>query len=88
MGSCMFRLGTSRRADRLWPSRAGRTRRRQDRGCADEAEAALAAITEARAQADVEYRHTVSSDLVEAQRKAAGLGEDLIISASFEARKC
>jgi hemolysin D len=44
----------------------------------DEAEAALAAITEARAQADAEYRHTVSSDLVEAQRKAAGLGEDLI----------
>jgi hemolysin D len=44
----------------------------------DEAEAALAAITDARAQADAEYRHTVSSDLVEAQRKAAGLSEDLI----------
>ena len=43
-----------------------------------EAEAALAAIIETRAQAEAEYRRTLSSDLVEAERKVAGLSEDLI----------
>src|SRR5262249_8702676 len=43
-----------------------------------EAEAALAAITKTIAQAEAEYRRTLSSDLVEAERKVAGLSEDLI----------
>jgi hemolysin D len=43
-----------------------------------EAEAALAAIIETRAQAEAEYRRALSSDLVEAERKAAGLSEDLV----------
>ena len=43
-----------------------------------EAEAALAGITEAGTQTAAEFRRTLSSDLVEAQRKAAGLREDLI----------
>jgi hemolysin D len=43
-----------------------------------EAEAALAAIVETRAQTEAEYRRSLSSDLVEAERKAAGLSEDLI----------
>jgi hemolysin D len=43
-----------------------------------EAEAALAAIIETAAQAEAEYRRTLSSDLVEAERKAAGLSEDLV----------
>jgi len=43
-----------------------------------EAEAAVAAIIETRAQAEAEFRRTLSSDLVEAERKAAGLGEDLV----------
>jgi hemolysin D len=43
-----------------------------------EAEAALAAIIETRAQAEAEYRRTLSSDLVEAERKVAGLSEDLV----------
>jgi hemolysin D len=43
-----------------------------------EAEAALAAIIETRAQAEAEYRRTLSSDLVEAERKARGLSEDLV----------
>jgi membrane fusion protein, hemolysin D len=43
-----------------------------------EAEAALTAITEARAQTAAEFSRTLSGDLVEAQRKAAGLSEDLI----------
>jgi hypothetical protein len=43
-----------------------------------EAEAAIAAITEERAQSVAEFRRTLSSDLVEAERKAAGLREDLI----------
>jgi len=43
-----------------------------------EAEAALSALTQTRAQTDAEYNRTLSSDLVEAQRKAAGLSEDLI----------
>lgn len=42
-----------------------------------EAEAALAAIVEARGQAGAEYRRSLSGELVEAQRKAAGLREDL-----------
>src|SRR5262249_43427580 len=42
------------------------------------AEAALAAIIETRAQAEAEYRRTLSGDLVEAERKATGLGEDLV----------
>ena len=43
-----------------------------------EAEAALAGITEAGTQTAAEFRRTLSSDLVEAQRKTAGLREDLI----------
>jgi hemolysin D len=43
-----------------------------------EAEAALAAIVQARAQADAEYRRTLFGELAEAERKAAGLREDLV----------
>jgi hemolysin D len=43
-----------------------------------EAEAAVAAIIETRAQAEGEFRRTLSSDLVEAERKVAGLSEDLV----------
>ena len=43
-----------------------------------EAEAAVAALIETRAQAGAEHRRMLSSDLVEAERKAAGLAEDLI----------
>ena len=46
-----------------------------------EAEAALTAITEARAQTVAEYSRTLSGEFVEAQRKAAGLSEDLIKAA-------
>jgi membrane fusion protein, hemolysin D len=38
----------------------------------------VAAIIETRAQAEAEYRRTLSSDLVEAERKVAGLSEDLV----------
>jgi hemolysin D len=40
--------------------------------------AAIAAITEARAQTAAEFRRTLFSELVEAERKASGLGEDLV----------
>jgi hemolysin D len=43
----------------------------------DEAGAALAAIIEARAQTAAEFRRALFGDLVEAQRKAAGLAEDI-----------
>jgi len=43
-----------------------------------EAEAAVAALIETRAQAEAEFRRTLSSDLVEAERKVAGLSEDLV----------
>jgi hemolysin D len=43
-----------------------------------EAEAALAAIVQTRVQTEAEFNRTLSSDLVEAQRKADGLAEDLI----------
>ena len=43
-----------------------------------EAEAAVAALVETRAQAEAEFRRTLSSDLVEAERKVAGLSEDLV----------
>jgi hemolysin D len=43
-----------------------------------EAEAALAAIISARAQADAEYRSKLSSDLDEAERKVRDLNDDLI----------
>jgi len=43
-----------------------------------EAEAAVAAIGEARAQTAAEFGRTLSGELVEAQRKATGLSEDLI----------
>jgi hemolysin D len=43
-----------------------------------EAEAAVAALVETRAQAEAEHRRMLSSDLVEAERKAAGLAEDLV----------
>jgi hemolysin D len=43
-----------------------------------EADAALAAIIETGAQAEAEYRRTLSSELVEAERKGAGLSEDLV----------
>ena len=39
-----------------------------------EAEAAVAAIRETRAQAEAEYRRTLSDDLAEAERKASGVG--------------
>jgi hemolysin D len=43
-----------------------------------EAEAALAAIIESRAQADAEYRRTRFGELVDAQRKATDLEQDLV----------
>jgi hemolysin D len=43
-----------------------------------ESAAAVAAITEARAQTAAEFRRTLFSELVEAERKASGLSEDLI----------
>ncbi len=43
-----------------------------------EAEAAVAAIAEQRAQTAAEFRRTLSAELVEAQRKAAGLDDDLV----------
>jgi hemolysin D len=43
-----------------------------------EAEAALAAIIESRAQADAEYRRTRYSELTEAERKASDLSHDLV----------
>jgi hemolysin D len=42
-----------------------------------EADAALAAITATHAQTASEYRRTLSTDLVEAERKAAGLSRDV-----------
>lgn len=42
-----------------------------------EAQAAIAAIVETRAQTEGEYRRTLFSDLAEAERKAAGLTADL-----------
>jgi hemolysin D len=43
-----------------------------------EAEAAISAISEARAQTAAEFRRTLFAELVEAERKASGLSEDLI----------
>jgi hemolysin D len=43
-----------------------------------EAEAALAAVTEQRAQTVAEFQRTLSGEMVEAQRKVGGLSEDLI----------
>jgi hemolysin D len=43
-----------------------------------EAEAALSAVTEQQAQTAAEYQRTISADLVEAQRKASGLREDVV----------
>jgi hemolysin D len=43
-----------------------------------EAEAAVAAIREARRQAVAEYRHTLSDELAKAEQKANGLTQDLI----------
>ncbi|MBV8748003.1 MAG: HlyD family type I secretion periplasmic adaptor subunit [Xanthobacteraceae bacterium] len=45
---------------------------------ANESEAAVAAITQQRLQAEAEFRRDLYTDLVEAQRKANGLREDLI----------
>jgi hemolysin D len=45
---------------------------------AQEAQAAVTAISETRAQTAAEFGRTFSSELVEAQRKATGLSEDLI----------
>ncbi len=45
---------------------------------AREAQAAVAAITEARAETAEEYRRVLFGELVEARRKAAGLREDLV----------
>jgi hemolysin D len=42
-----------------------------------EADAALAAATEVRAQAEGEYRRTLFGDLAESERKSAGLAHDL-----------
>ena len=44
----------------------------------DEAEAAVAAIIETRAQEAAEFRRRLFGDLAEAERKAAGLGGDLM----------
>jgi hemolysin D len=44
----------------------------------NEADAAVAALVEARAQTEAEYQRTLSADLVTASQKAAGLSEDLI----------
>jgi hemolysin D len=44
----------------------------------DEANAALAAVTETRAQAVAEYHRKLFDDLAEAERKAAGLSGDLV----------
>ncbi len=44
----------------------------------DEATAAIAAIDEQRKQAEIEYRRERYGDLVEAERKAKGLREDLV----------
>ena len=46
-----------------------------------EAEAALAAIIETRAQIAAEYRRTWSAELVEAERKANGLADDVVKAA-------
>ena len=43
-----------------------------------EVKAAIAAIVENRAETEAEYRRKLSSDLVEAERKAAGLADDLV----------
>jgi hemolysin D len=43
-----------------------------------EAEAAVAAIRETRAQAEAQYRHTLSDELAKAEQKANGLAQDLI----------
>jgi hemolysin D len=43
-----------------------------------EADAAIGALTETRSQAAAEYRHSLSSESVEAERKADGLAQDLI----------
>jgi hemolysin D len=45
---------------------------------ANEAEAALATLQQAKVQTDAEYYRTLAGELVEAQRKAAGFSEDLI----------
>ena len=42
-----------------------------------EADAAIAAIIETRAQADAEFRRTLFGELAEAERKAGGLADDL-----------
>jgi len=42
-----------------------------------EADAAIAAITESRAQADAEFHRTLFGELAEAERKAGGLADDL-----------
>ncbi len=42
-----------------------------------EADAAMAAITELRAQADAEFRRALFGELAEAERKAGGLADDL-----------
>jgi hemolysin D len=42
-----------------------------------EIEAAVAALTESRAQTEAEYRSTLFNELVEAERKAAGLAHDI-----------
>jgi hemolysin D len=44
----------------------------------EEATAAIATVVEQRAQAVVEYRRTWAAELAEAERKAIGLGEDVI----------
>jgi hemolysin D len=44
----------------------------------NEAEASVAALADAVAQSDAEFGRTISAELVEAQRKATGLSEDLI----------
>ncbi len=48
-----------------------------DKSKLDEAEAELAAVTQARVQAEAEYQRTLLGELAEAERKATGFAHDL-----------
>ena len=70
------RRSTTSKSSSAVGSPAGTCRVQESR--AREAEAALAALVESRAQSKAEFQRTLYGDLVEAQRKAAGLREDVI----------
>ncbi len=59
-----------------WSSSSGSWRFRQSK--LNEAQAAVAAIRETRAQTEAEYRRTLLDDLDKVEPKAAGLAQDLI----------